>query len=290
MEHMSEQGIKELNKQGLLRKFESSSLPFCEACILGKHHKLKFKTVVQESKRALEYVHVDMWGSHKVETHSATMQSEEELESTTYEEAIASMSGKKWLDAMEDEMHSLKKNRTWVVVPKTTRQKDNLLHMVVQACLYYKDLDTPNIIFLLLYVDDMMIISKDKPKVRTIKEKLNFEFEMKDLGHVRKILGIEFLRDRKKGKLMLTQRRYIDKMIKKFNLDTAKVTTVPMDGHFKLSNEHCPKTKAERKEMQKVPYADVVGCLMYTMMSTRPNIAHSLSVLNRYMSNLGLEH
>ena len=56
-------------------------------------------------------------------------------------------------------------------------------------------------IYLLLYVDNMLTASKDKMKVDCIKQKLCGEFEMKDLGRAKRILGMEIMRDRKNGSL-----------------------------------------------------------------------------------------
>ncbi|KAL0359850.1 UNVERIFIED_CONTAM: Retrovirus-related Pol polyprotein from transposon TNT 1-94 [Sesamum angustifolium] len=56
--------------------------------------------------------------------------------------------------------------------------------------------------------------------------------------------------------------------------------------HFKLSSEQCPKTDREIEDMGKVSYASAVGCLMYTM-CTRPNLAHVVSQVSKYMSKPG---
>ena len=42
--------------------------------------------------------------------------------------------------------------------------------------------------------------------------------------------------------------------------------------------------------MSRVPYASAVGSLMYAMVCTRPDIAHAVGVLSRFMSNPGKEH
>ena len=52
----------------------------------------------------------------------------------------------------------------------------------------------------------------------------------------------------------------------------------------------CPKTQEEIDNMSLIPYASAVGSLMYAMVWTRPNIAHALGVVRRYMDNLGKEH
>ncbi|XP_057779615.1 secreted RxLR effector protein 161-like [Salvia miltiorrhiza] len=60
--------------------------------------------------------------------------------------------------------------------------------------------------------------------------------------------------------------------------------------HFKISTYQRLKTEAERKEMSYIPYANIVGSIMYTMICTRPNVAHAISVASRYMSDHGKTH
>ncbi|KAK8938897.1 hypothetical protein KSP39_PZI010824 [Platanthera zijinensis] len=61
--HMSERGLLELHKKGLLKGVKTCKLDFCETCVLGKQHRVKFVTSTQRSKQALEYIHSDVWGS-----------------------------------------------------------------------------------------------------------------------------------------------------------------------------------------------------------------------------------
>ena len=65
---------------------------------------------------------------------------------------------------------------------------------------------------------------------------------------------------------------------------------VPIPVGVKLSTEQCPKTQEEKEDMSHVPYASAVGSLMYAMVCTRPDIAHEVGVLSRFMSNPGKEH
>ena len=59
-------------------------------------------------------------------------------------------------------------------------------------------------IYLLLYVDDMLIASQSMVKVSELKAELSKEFDMKDLGKAQRILGMEIFRDRKRRELRLT--------------------------------------------------------------------------------------
>ena len=58
---------------------------------------------------------------------------------------------------------------------------------------------------------------------------------MKDLGATKKILGMEILRDRKVGKLYLSQKGYIEKILHRFNMQNVKPISTPLVAHFKLS-------------------------------------------------------
>ena len=73
-------------------------------------------------------------------------------------------------------------------------------------------------------------------------------------------------------------------------MENAKVVSCPLAAHFKLSRKQCPTTDEQKKEMHHVPYASAVGSLMYAMVCTRPDIAHVVSTVSRFMSNPGIPH
>ncbi len=108
---------------------------------------------------------------------------------------------------------------------------------------------------------------------------------MKDLGAAKQILGMRILRDRVNGLLKLSQEEYVKKVINRFNMDEAKPVNTPLASHFKLTKAQSPSTEQEKTYMNKVPYASAVGSLMYAMVYTRPDIAHAVGVVSRFMSN-----
>ena len=73
-------------------------------------------------------------------------------------------------------------------------------------------------------------------------------------------------------------------------MQESKAIKVPIPVGAKLSAEQCPTTQEEVEDMSHVPYASAVGSLMYAMVCTRPNIAHAVVILSRYMSKPGNEH
>ena len=136
----------------------------------------------------------------------------------------------------------------------------------------------------------MLIASHDKSLINQLKTQLSHEFEMKDLGPAKKILGMEIQRDRQVGKLFLSQKSYIEKILERFNLKDCKPVPTPFASHFKLSSSQCPTNEEDKDYMSRVPYSSAVRNLMYAMICTRPDLAHAISVVSRFMHNPGKEH
>ncbi|KAK9676069.1 hypothetical protein RND81_11G051600 [Saponaria officinalis] len=112
---------------------------------------------------------------------------------------------------------------------------------------------------------------------------------MKDLGSAKKILGMEIYRDRSKRKFFLSQKSYIEKILVRFGMSNAKPLNTPyVVGKLTISS--APQTEAEKSYMSTVPYASAVGSLMYVMVCTRPDIAHAVSVVSRFLAQPGNEH
>ena len=133
------------------------------------------------------------------------------------------------------------------------------------SCVYFKEVSDGSFVYLLLYVDDMLITAKDMRERIKVKSYLNKEFEMKDLEEAKKILVMEIMRDREKYKLYLSQKKYIEKVLHRFNMQNAKPVSTPLAAHLQLSATLSPKTDDERDYMSRVPYSSVVGSLMYVM-------------------------
>lgn len=80
------------------------------------------------------------------------------------------------------------------------------------------------------------------------------------------------------------------KVLEKFSILNVKPVKVPLTAHFQLSLNLCPKTNDKVDYTARVPNANVIGCLMYTMVCTKPNISQVVSVVSTYMANLGKKH
>ena len=136
--------------------------------------------------------------------------------------------------------------------------------------------------FLVLYVDVILMIGNNIQMLETVKSSLRKSFSMKDLGVATYILGIKIYRDRSKRIIGLSQDTYINKVLKRFNMQDSKKGFLPMSHGVSLCKSQCPSTPDEQEKMNAIPYASAIGSIMYTMLCTHPDVAYALSVASRY--------
>ena len=115
-------------------------------------------------------------------------------------------------------------------------------------------------------------------------------FSIKDLGDAAYILGIRIYRDRSRRLIDLSQSTYLDKVLKRFNMDGSKKGFLPMSHGVSLSKTQSPSTSDERTRMNSISYASAVGSIMYTMLCTRPDVSYALSVTSRYQADPDESH
>ena len=158
-----------------------------------------------------------------------------------------------------------------------------------ESCVYVKASGSV-VTFLVLYVDDILLIGNDIPTLQDVKSWLGKCFAMKDLGEAAYILGIRILRDRSKRLIGLNQSTYLDKVLKRFGMENSKKGDLPIQSNTKMSKTHSPSTDKEIAEMSRIPYASAVGSIMYAMTCTRPDVSFALSMVSRYQGNPGKAH
>ncbi|UYV76125.1 hypothetical protein LAZ67_13002672 [Cordylochernes scorpioides] len=144
-------------------------------------------------------------------------------------------------------------------------------------------------ILLAIYVDDCLICSVNKQHLDDIVQYLNSNFEIKTFT-ADYFLGLQIYRDRTTKMLFLHQASYIERTLEHYNLLDIKLQSVPSDPYSKLTKEMCPKDDQEIEEMNKIPYRQTIGSLMYLMTGTRPDIAYAVSRVSQFMNNPGPSH
>ncbi|GJW91224.1 retrotransposon protein, putative, ty1-copia subclass [Tanacetum coccineum] len=123
----------------------------------------------------------------------------------------------------------------------------------------YQKASGSNVTFLILYVDDIIIMGNHILSLQSVKSYIGKCFTMKDLGEAAFILGIKIYRDRSKRLIRLSQSAYMDKIFKKIRMDTSKRGYIPMQEKLDLNKTQGASTPEEVKRMQNVPNASATG-------------------------------
>ncbi|WJX72230.1 hypothetical protein P8452_56129 [Trifolium repens] len=180
-------------------------------------------------------------------------------------------------------------SRSWNLRFDETITKYGFVKNEDEPCVY-KKVSGSMIVFLVLYVDDILIIGNDVPTLQQVKTWLGKCFSMKDLGEAAYILGIRIYRDRSRKLLGLSQSTYIDKVLRRFSMHDSKKGFIPMQHGICLSKTQSPSSKDERERMNEIPYASAIGSIMYAMLCTRSDVSYALSTTSRYQSDRGEAH
>jgi hypothetical protein len=113
---------------------------------------------------------------------------------------------------------------------------------------------------------------------------------MKDLGEASFVLGIEIHQDRRKGVLGLSQKAYLEKVLKKISMHACNPMPAPIVKGDNYGIFQSPRNQYEIDQMKSVPYALAIGSLMYAQVCTRPDLAFVTGMLGRYQKNPGISH
>ncbi|GKD34391.1 retrotransposon protein, putative, ty1-copia subclass [Tanacetum coccineum] len=191
----------------------------------------------------------------------------------------------KWIDAMNAEIQSMMDNMVWVLVDlppgcKTVGSRFGYEETLAPACdlCVYQKASGSNVTFLILYIDDIIIMGNHIPSLQSVKDYLGRCFAMKDLGEASFILGIKIYRDRSKRLIGLGQNAYLDKILKRYKMDNSKHGHIPMQERLDLNKTQGASTPKEVKRMQNIPCASAVGSIMYVVRCTRPDVAFAQNI------------
>ena len=154
----------------------------------------------------------------------------------------------------------------------------------------YKKVSESAVTFLILYLDDILLIENNIYILTSIKVWLSKELAMKDLGKAFYILDIKIYRDRSKRMIGLSQQIYIKEVLKRFNMKNFKRDLLSLRHDIHLSKKMCPDTPEEIQCISKIAYSLAIRSLMYVMLCIRLDIALAVSVTSRYQANLGEEY
>ena len=158
---------------------------------------------------------------------------------------------------------------------------------IVDQCIYMK-VSGSKYIFLVLYVDNILLVTNDTNLLVETKQLLFSHFDMKDLGDASFVLGIQILHDRPSGILRFSQQTYNERILKRFNIQSCSSGRAPIVRSDRFSKGQCPHNDIERDQMKAICYSSIVGNLTYAQVCTRPDIV--VGVLGRYLSDSSQSH
>lgn len=166
--------------------------------------------------------------------------------------------------------------KCWFEVFEKTLKDVGFQNSPVDRCIYInKRGDISKNIYVVLYVDDLVIVTAKIDTMNSFKDYLMHKFRMVDLKEIKLFLGIKITRN--ENKIMLDQSSYIKTILKKFNMEDCNSLNTPLE------------TKIDYKALNSddkfdAPCRNLVGCLMYLMVCTRPDLSFAINVLSRFVN------
>ena len=148
-------------------------------------------------------------------------------------------------------------------------------------CLYMLH-EKDETIFLILFVDDLLICGKNGNRIEEIKINLSKRFSMKDLGEIKIYLGINIDYNCKKGIMKLDQSAYIESLAQKYNITDARLYCTPMEQNLSLESAQAPSND--------IKYRNLIGALLYISTGTRPDVSYSVNYLSRFQNSYNETH
>ena len=170
--------------------------------------------------------------------------------------------------------------RAWFECLKTALLDWGFTNSVSDNSLFYCRLDN-KLLIVLVYVDDILITGEDSSLIHKLIADLNSKFSLKTLGSVSYFLGIEAYRNA--TGLILTQRKYLQDLLTKTRMITAKSCSTPMCSSKKLFHDDSKPFE------QPTMYKSTIGALQYLTL-TRPDIAYSVNKLSQFLQSPTTNH
>lgn len=118
-------------------------------------------------------------------------------------------------------------------------------------------------IFFILYVGGIFLVANDLGLLRESKEFLSKNLQIKDVSEASYVIGIEIFQNRAQGLLELSQKTYINKILERFRIKKCLLSIVPIKKGDTFNLMQCSKNELKHAQMEMIPYASIVGSLMY---------------------------
>ena len=147
--------------------------------------------------------------------------------------------------------------------------------------MFYKHSNEVKVVILIVYVDNIVLVSNDKKELQKLKRRLAADFEIKDLGNLKYFLAMEFVRF--KERIFVNQRKYILDLLDETCILGYKPAETPIEPNLKLQPSNVEEV-ANKKQYQRL-----MGRLIY-LSHTHPDIAFAVNMVSQFMHSPNQEH
>ncbi|CAI7895166.1 unnamed protein product [Closterium sp. NIES-54] len=133
--------------------------------------------------------------------------------------------------------------------------------------------------YALVYVDDLVFATADTKALTLVKSELQKRHTCTDMCELRSYLGLQITRDRARRTITLTQSHMVHQVLQRFGFQFSSSQPTSLSTSHSLS-----APPSDESVEPSGPYPELVGCLMYLMICTRPELAYPLSLLAHYVA------
>ena len=179
--------------------------------------------------------------------------------------------GEKLYCRLRKSLYGLKQaGRNWNILLDEFMKSFGFRRSEVDPCLYIFEQGS-EYLAVAIYVDDLLTVTNSEKLRKRFTDAMSKRFKITDKGDLEWFLGMHV--ERHDGLITLDQQKYADDTAAKFNQSEAKSTATPANEGERLSKADCQQNAADSAEMKGIPFMNLVGSLIYFMVSTRPDIA-----------------
>lgn len=179
-------------------------------------------------------------------------------------------------------LYGLKKAmRIWERTFRKTMQQIGFKQLRCDKC-FYVSIKSSTVLWVLVYVDDILIMSESKIEVQGVIAELRPRFELTDNGRVRSFMGVEFLWS-PRG-VILRQKGFIQSIVDRFGLPSNHTAKTPVLPYTEMPEDSYQVSDAEKRKFQ-----SIIGALLFLSTRTRPDIAAAVDLMGRRSNNPSME-
>ena len=136
-----------------------------------------------------------------------------------------------------------------------------------------------SVLYLLVYVDDVLLLSTDMDMIGEVKKSLMKLYKMEDKGESKYFLGVEIKMLKGNSSIVLSQEGYVNHLLRRYGMEKCHPVTTPAVRRGPVNEKPC-----ELDPRSHIKYRRMVGSLLYLSTKTRPDIAEAVGVVSRAVS------